>query len=343
VSCLPVGSGIEQERDHCGVSLEHCRVERGCVPFGGARLDRPPFGKHHPDRRDGAEAGEFRQQANLVRREARDNVGRVLANLPGSGGVATRAGSDEAGDDAGGAFGCGGGDAEAAEIVEGICPAELLRPIGDARAVVCHRARIGPGVDERAKVGERAAAVECVAKQVLVRGCRPPGRCRGIRAAREQQVEHREVIEVERAGDGIRSRDPGTSVEERAGAVGRARLSRMIERLAVVGLGASGEQKRGHIGIMSDARGGIEDGQRVLRPVRVNPAGIRIGAGGEEAAGGFDQPVLSAGVDEPGAHGDGERRQLVIAAPGNELRLAREDTRDRIGITGDPGIGGNET
>jgi hypothetical protein len=66
-----------------------------------------------------------------------------------------------------------------------------------------------------------------------------------VGAVPEQQLECRKVVEVEHAVERVGSRDAGPVLQQEAGA--RGILQRVVERLAVIRIGARVEQQLGEL------------------------------------------------------------------------------------------------
>ena len=151
---------------------------------------------------------------------------------------------------------------------------------------------------------------------------------------RQQQFEAVEPVGVKDAEHGIRARlrRAGFEKQPRAGEI--LAFERVIERLAVVGTGASGEQQSGHFSVVVQTCRAVQ--RTEWRAAGFAPGGIGIGAGGQQNARALAEWLAkSRQAYQAGVRHRNQRRHVAD-------RAAR--TAPAVGARGDPAdVGGDRT
>ena len=335
VQVAPVRAVREQERQQVRVAAEHRVIQRARVPVAAARGDRPAQFDHDLHRVARTPCGGVRQQPQPFSGQRAGQFGMPRLDAPRIVGVGARAGRHERVRRVERLLRAGG--TQQGRDVEQ--PGLHRQPV---RTDACRRLRagIGAGRQQRGDVARRAAHADRP-QQRCAPGLRQPraGRLVRVAAMREQQFERVGIAHVERAPQRIRPAHPRAVFEQHARA-GRM-LHRVIQRFAVVRVGAGFQQHRGENRIAIDARRAVQRrqrprfvgfGERRRRKAVADPL-VRIGAGIEQKTRAGAQPGGELGkLPEPRMRDGDERRQLQRAA----------GARDPAGIGGQRRLHGVE-
>jgi hypothetical protein len=125
-------------------------------------------------------------------------------------------------------------------------------------------------------------------------------------------------------------------LEQQAKARVVAALARVVNRLAVVGIGAGSEKEPGQLRFMCDAGGAVERSPDAAGPVRAGGGGVGVSACGEQNARGLDQAGGALAVPaEEGRMRDVEQRRPVARSKlhARQRRVAAKLLPNAGGVT----------
>ena len=147
----------------------------------------------------------------------------------------------------------------------------------------------------------------------------------------EQQSDVVEPLVVECMGQGVRVARARAVLEEQLETGGASRLRRVVQGLAVVGVGACLQQHTGELGVVSDPGRAVESGHVA---VLVLEGRVRVGATAEELLGERSRRKARVADVEERRPGPRPTRRVRIAVP-----AAAEDESDP-GVVGELRAGG---
>lgn len=141
----------------------------------------------------------------------------------------------------------------------------------------------GSVFDQELDEGERASATEGMMEDVFVLGFFVR-----VGTVFEQDFDGLDAVVVEGAFEGVGVFGLGVVLEEDSEAVGIGRLGGVVERLVVVDIGSVLDEEFGEFGVVFDAAGSVEGGERIALPVGVFVGGVGVGTSFEKESGGGD-------------------------------------------------------
>ena len=324
--CKRVGAASQQQVDGAAPSLPRRMVEGGPTELT-ACVDRRSDVEQQRRGLDAALARRDHQCPRQIRLGGRHELG-VTRAAHGRLAVAAQAVADE-------------------QVGRARLPrrTELGQHLGDVRPAACDREGVWPAAgaclaqpEVRAALGEHPHEP---GGAVAIDGPRygpvelVPARPRR-RAVLEQQRDQLAVLAVEGMRQRVRSRDGRSRLEQEPNAREIARLGRVVQGLAVVGIGAPSEQDAREARLVCDAGGAVE--RALCAELRMRVRRVRIGARVEQALGRGHERVAArsaevARVRDVDQRLPAERRQgrprIDIHRRAHHERRGRERAQDR--------------